>query len=853
MRNIFAVALLLAGPGWPAPDGRMGETPLSAATDTNLMVSSLKPAPAPVLPNKPKYPDPPLPTLNQRQVSASGRVLDEDGNPLAGVLVSDGERVVKTDAQGAYRLAFEVWDLRFVCATRPRGYRPVGPFWQAIARDGKETECRRDFVFARDTLSAREEFSFLAAGDSQFADLLTYMHLRREFAQLTRMSGEPAFLTSAGDLTMFGSQWEMDLYKDVCEQSHLPLYNCFGGHDGNYARRNGGKGSIYNYCKNLGPAWYSWDYGPVHFATYVSESYFQTEDQQIAQGAWFHADLGSQPAGKPVVLVTHVPPRNEVIRTWLSKYNIIGIIYGHWHLINVCGYQQVSYIDTTPLRGRDWGAFTRTFRVVTFAKGKLQTEVRVCGQVKRLEITAPQGTVSRGMVPVQVKAYDTIRRITRVSCEIRAGDKSFPVALRQTGAWTWTGQWNAENLSPGKIEIRAVATDEEKRTWEKTTAAAVMGAPRSAVELGGAWPGLFREGMSRLRFGPLGRDLELAWTVNTGGRNQKGVTPIVSDGRIYVGIDNKEVGYPGVGVACYEAQDGKRTWYTPTDSSVCSAPTAADGILYAVSSLGTCYALDTRTGSQKWQSRPFGEPDGHRLVQCCPVLEGGELVLMADRGLCAVIDAGNGKVRREMKVGGGLVHFSFPSVHRGRLYGGIRRKAVALDWLTGKEVWSTPISTGKIAATPIPRDGKLYINASALTCLDEDTGEKLWQQPVPTSGNGLSVAVPAGDLVLANGAYLKAFDAQTGDLRWQFQYVYDVETAKANQGQVYAGQSTPAVVGDTVYVGSDDGHLYAFRLRDGKLLQRYNLGLPIKGSPVISGNALFICDWDGNLYCFIGK
>jgi len=29
--------------------------------------------------------------------------------------------------------------------------------------------------------------------------------------------------------------------------------------------------------------------------------------------------------------------------------------------------------------------------------------------------------------------------------------------------------------------------------------------------------------------------------------------------------------------------------------------------------------------------------------------------------------------------------------------------------------------------------------------------------------------------------------------------------------------------------------------------------VPIKGSPAASGNALFICDWDGNLYCFVGS
>ena len=825
----------------------------SAAVEVpRSMASSRNPAPAPKLPDRPKYADPPVPELNERHVVVTGRVLLEGGKPLAGVLVSDGEHVVRTDEQGAYKLEFDVKDLQFVFATRPRGFRPVGSFHEPITREDTETEYQRDFVFAPDPLADRDKFTFLASGDSQFADLLTFTHLLAEYAHFTQVSGNPGFLTMAGDLTMSGTQWEMDLYKDVCKQSRIPLYNCFGGHDGNYARKAIGRGSVYNYQKNLGPAWYSWDYGPVHFSTYVSETHFLSEGELARQNAWFQADLNAQPKGTPVVLITHQPPSNAVIEGWLKKYNIIGLFYGHWHLVNACGYKHVPYLDTTPMRGRDWGAFTRTFRIVTFTDGKLETEVRVCAQVKRLEIVTPQGAVGRGQIPVQVKAYDTIRRVTGVTCQIEAGGKLHTIALAQTGAWTWSGSWDAGSGTPGKVKIRAKATDEEGRSWEKAETAVLADTPARTVNLGGDWPSFFREGCSRVATAPLGTPLELLWVANTGGRNQKAVTPVVYDGKIYVGIDNKETGHPGAGVACYDAVTGKRAWHGAMDSSVCFAPAARDGVVYAIGSLGTCYAFDAQTGAQKWHTQPFGVPSGHCLVQCCPVLHQDELVVAAG-GRCAALDVKTGQTRRVLTLGSGLMRFSFPSISEGRIYGGFRKLATARDLKTGDKVWDTAIATGKISSTPVPHRGRLYINAAALSCLDEKTGKKLWQQSVPTSGNGISIAVPAGDLVLGNGTYLKAFDAETGDLRWQFQYVYDADAAKVNQRQVYAGQSTPAVAGNTVYVGSDDGRLHAFKLADGSLLWRYNLGVPIKGSPVISGNALFLCDWDGNLYCFVGR
>lgn len=821
--------------------------------EAQASVQGVQPAPQPELPDRPKFPDPPLPVLNERHVVITGRVLDNAGKPLVGVLVSDGEHVVKTDEQGAYQLEFEVKDLRLVFVTRPRGYKPVDSWFERIPRNEEKTEYQRDFRFAPDPLADREQFTFLSTGDTQFSDLLTFVHLLDEYDQLTEMSGNPAFFTIAGDLTMTGCQWEMDMYKDVWAKAHIRVYNVFGGHDGNYARAQGGSGSVYHYQKNLAPAWYSWEYGPVHFATYVSESSFITGRQQQLQSVWLEADLAAQPPGKPIVLTTHQPPSNEVMQAWLDKYNIIGLLFGHWHQIHSCGYGGVPYLETGPMRGRDWGGFTRQFRVIAYGDGKLSSEIRVCGQVQRLDIIAPQGTVSRGSVPVQIKAYHTARRIAKVTCEIGAGGQTVQVPLTRAGAWSWQGSWDASQAPAGKIEVRATAEDEDGRTWDKTATIELADRQLQAVQPGDDWPGFFRTEHSRAREQPLPAPLELAWAANTGGRNMKAVSPIVYGGRLYVGVQNKEIGHPDAGVSCYDPATGKLLWQGETDASISFGLAGGDGLVYAIDSMGVCYAFDAESGTEKWRADPFPPGNGRRNVCSCPMLYEDVLLAFSDSGQCAFLDAKTGEQQRVLQPAGGWMYFTFPSMHDGRLLVGFRRKAVACDPETGDQMWATDISTGKAASCPVPYRGALYINASALTCLDEKTGKERWHQGVPTSGNGISVAVPAGDLVLANGSALRAFDAENGELRWQHQFIYDVETAKCNQRQVYAGQSTPLVAGDVVYLGSDDGHLYAFALADGELLWQYNLGVPIKGSPVVSGNALFICDWDGNLYCFVGS
>ncbi len=832
---------------------RAGFNVTQPAGDVAAPPQALQPAPEPELPDRPQYPDPPLPPLVERHVTVAGRVLDAAGAPLAGVLVSDGEQVVMTDAQGAYRVEFDLDDLRTVFATCPRGYQPVASWFERIPRGEQKTDYQRDFVFAADPLADREQFSFLSTGDTQFAEVRTFVELLAEYDQFTAMSGNPAFLTVAGDLTMSGSQWEMDMYREVTAASHIPVYNIFGGHDGNYASQDGGSGSIYNYQNNLTPAWYSWDYGPVHFVAYVSETSYLTPRQLEMQTAWLEADLAAQPPGKPIVMTTHQPPANAVMQAWLERYSIIGLLFGHWHQIESCGYGGVPYLETGPMRGRDWGAFTRRFRAVSFEGGELTSEMRICGQVQRLEIVAPQGEVARGSLPVQVKAYDTTRRISGVTCEIGVEGDLIEVPLSPQGEWTWAGAYDATEVPAGEVRMRVTVADEDGRTWERRSTFTVAERQQATVSIGEDWPGFFLGEHSRVSEQPLAPPLELAWVVNTGGRNMEAVSPVVYDGRVYVGVQNLEIGHPGAGVSCYDPADGRLLWHRDTDASICFGLAAGDDVVYAVDSMGSCYAFDAETGTQRWRNDVFPPGDGRSTVTSCPTLHDGTLVVFGDSGQCALLDAATGEQRQRVNLAGGWMYYTFPSVHDGRLLVGYRGKAAAFDLSSGERLWETEIITGKAASCPVPYRGRIYINASALNCLDGETGEQGWRQSVPTSGNGISVAVPVGDMVLASGNRLRAFDAETGDLRWEHEFIYDAETALSNQRQAYAGHSTPVVAGDTVYVGSDDGHLYAFGLADGEMRWRHNLGVPLKGSPVVSGNALLITDSDGNLYCFLGR
>jgi len=67
------------------------------------------------------------------------------------------------------------------------------------------------------------------------------------------------------------------------------------------------------------------------------------------------------------------------------------------------------------------------------------------------------------------------------------------------------------------------------------------------------------------------------------------------------------------------------------------------------------------------------------------------------------------------------------------------------------------------------------------------------------------------------------------------------------KGQV---NSSPVISGSTVYVGSDEGNLYALDLASGRLKWRFAAGAEIKGSPAIGSSRLVIGSGDGAVYCF---
>jgi outer membrane protein assembly factor BamB len=62
--------------------------------------------------------------------------------------------------------------------------------------------------------------------------------------------------------------------------------------------------------------------------------------------------------------------------------------------------------------------------------------------------------------------------------------------------------------------------------------------------------------------------------------------------------------------------------------------------------------------------------------------------------------------------------------------------------------------------------------------------------------------------------------------------------------------SSPAVAGGRVYIGSSDGRLYVLDAEDGKKQWEFDTGAALTASPAIASGRVVIGSSDGVVYCF---
>ena len=262
-------------------------------------------------------------SVRAQQASVSGMVYadanangrrDPGERGIARVVVSNQDAVVVTDSSGTFRLPRGGYGLVFVSV--PDGFRSAGPFWRTVADSATSS-----VEFALQPATRARDFTFVHASDTHIAP--ASVDRTRRLGTLVD-SIRPSFLIITGDLVRDAlrvGEAEATSYYDLFMRETgkfaTPIHTVPGNHENFGIERHqslvSSKHPLYGrrmYRHYLGPDYYSFNYGGVHFVglnTVDIDDIWYYGHVDSLQLAWLERDLAQLPAEMPVVTFDHIP------------------------------------------------------------------------------------------------------------------------------------------------------------------------------------------------------------------------------------------------------------------------------------------------------------------------------------------------------------------------------------------------------------------------------------------------------------------------------------------------------------------------------------------------------------------
>src|SRR2546430_264880 len=296
-----------------------------------------------------------------------------------------------------------------------------------------------------------------------------------------------------------------------------------------------------------------------------------------------------------------------------------------------------------------------------------------------------------------------------------------------------------------------------------------------------------------------------------------------------------------------------------TQGQILSSPAIAGDKLYFGSSDHSLYALDLATGALKWKFKSAGR------ITSSPALSAGVVYFGSFDGNFYALDAATGQLKWKFQTGGERrfaakhlhgaepaadtmpdpfdFYLSSPVVwNSGVYFGSGDTNVYALDAASGKERWSFSNKVSWVISSPATVDGRVYFATSdtgLLHAFDAKSGAPLYSVDFKHWPMFSSPAIAGETLYIgSHQGRLNAVDLQRQKVAWTFEtedskkngptytkpdgtpnyeaafsdfFYDDMVTGVQKLMSVGAILSSPAVAGNSVYVGSTDGNVYALR------------------------------------------
>lgn len=321
-------------------------------------------------------------SFRHRFDTIKGHVHDTDGNPIAGVAVSDGFSVTQTNEQGFYQFNI-TQDAWYIYISIPSEYKiPTNKYGlPCFFMEYPGFSNVFNFTLERLPGGKEDEFMLFGLADPQVSRMT---HIERFSAQVApeiknyiSTLGKPCYGITLGDVISMGST---DLTNTIlpamrdamhAEKLGMPIFQVMGNHDNCYMTA---KHPVYG--KNIrdinlniqrmfettfGPINYSFNRGDAHIVgmrniQWKSGDDCSTDNTRTAfteeQYEWLKQDLAVVPKDKVVVLCVHIPLYNngsigdgsyrQEVLSLLDEFAEAHVLSGHLHYMRNYDHSLVS-------------------------------------------------------------------------------------------------------------------------------------------------------------------------------------------------------------------------------------------------------------------------------------------------------------------------------------------------------------------------------------------------------------------------------------------------------------------------------------------------------------------------------
>ena len=285
-------------------------------------------------------------------------------------------------------------------------------------------------------------------------------------------------------------------------------------------------------------------------------------------------------------------------------------------------------------------------------------------------------------------------------------------------------------------------------------------------------------------------------------------------------------------------------WKFSTGSEVHSSAAISNDNLFFGSGDNNLYALDKRTGNLRWIYKTEG------AIHSTPLVSDGRVYFNSKDGNIYSVQETTGQLLWKFQTHGEKqydlwdYYLSSPVINDGILYIGSGDSCIyALDAQNGQCIWKHK-TNGVVHATPLIAFNTVYIGSfdGNFYAIDAKTGHLKWKFKTigdmyfPKGEIQRGAALYQNSILFGSRDYnIYALDAQTGTGRWNMKEIGSWIIA------------TPLVIGNNIYFGTSDSHLFYCMDADGGTV-KWKLPLNMR----VYGTA---CQADENIAfgCFNGK